>query len=79
MAKCQRCGNDYDKTFEIIKDNRKYLFDSFECAIHELAPECAQCFCKIIGHGMEDSGKFFCCAHCANKAGVSGMIDRSHT
>jgi len=77
MAKCHKCHNDYDKTFEIIKDNKKYVFDSFECAIHELAPACSQCSCKIIGHGMEDAGKFFCCAHCAKKAGIDSLVDRA--
>ena len=76
MAQCQRCGNDYDKAFIIIKDDKKYIFDSFECAIHDLAPSCAQCSCKIIGHGMEDAGIFFCNAHCAKKAGVPCMVDR---
>jgi hypothetical protein len=42
------------------------VFDSFECAIHALAPVCAHCQCRIVGHGMETDGKFFCCAHCAN-------------
>lgn len=77
MAKCQRCGNDYDKTFEVILNDRKHVFDSFECAIHDLAPQCAECSCRIIGHGMEDDGNFYCCAHCASKAGVVGMNDRA--
>ena len=32
MAKCETCGNDYDKAFEISVAGRKYVFDSFECA-----------------------------------------------
>jgi hypothetical protein len=31
----------------------------------------------IIGHGAESGGKFYCCAHCAKKAGVTGIDDRS--
>jgi hypothetical protein len=27
--------------------------------------------------GMEAGGKFYCCAHCAKEAGVTGLADRS--
>jgi hypothetical protein len=42
-----------------------HVFDSFECAVHKLAPVCEHCGCRIVGHGVEVRGKFFCCAHCA--------------
>jgi len=77
MAKCELCGNDYDKSFEIKVGGRSHTFDSFECAIHSLAPTCAHCGCRIIGHGMEANGKFYCCAHCASVAGAKGMRDRA--
>ncbi|HVE51126.1 MAG TPA: hypothetical protein VNG69_16115 [Casimicrobiaceae bacterium] len=54
-----------------------HVFDSFECAIHKLAPRCSHCECTIIGHGIESSGKFYCCAHCAKKSGVQGVADRT--
>ena len=39
MAVCVTCGNDYDKAFTIHTFEGKNLtFDSFECAIHALAP-----------------------------------------
>ena len=53
MAVCEVCGNDYDKAFEVTRDGESHTFDAFECAIHALAPECAHCGCKIIGHGVE--------------------------
>jgi len=56
MGLCDGCRNDYDKAFTIIQGDLKGTFDSFECAIHALAPECA---------------------HCAKKAGVTGIDDRS--
>lgn len=65
MGKCEVCGNEYSNTMEIIKEGKKHIFDSFECAIHELAPVCAHCGCKIIGHGVETGGKIYCCNHCA--------------
>jgi hypothetical protein len=77
MARCETCGNDYDKAFEIILAGKSHIFDSFECAIHSLAPQCAHCGCKVIGHGVESNGTFYCCAHCAGKLGVREVADRS--
>ncbi len=76
MGTCETCGNHYDKSFEIIKEGKSHTFDSFECAIQALAPICATCHCRIIGHGMESQGIFYCCDHCAEASGVSGMKDR---
>lgn len=77
MAVCDTCGNDYDKAFEVIFDGARHSFDSFECAIQKLAPTCAACGTRIIGHGMEKSGAFFCCSHCAEREGVEEMRDRA--
>jgi hypothetical protein len=75
MAKCEVCGNDYDKAFTVTAGGRKHTFDSFECAIHALAPVCAHCGCRVIGHGVEDDGTVFCCAHCAASASVAELGD----
>jgi Rieske Fe-S protein len=77
MAVCEVCGNDYDKAFELIKDGESHTFDSFECAIHAVAPTCSHCGCRIIGHGIESDGTFFCCAHCASESGVTEVADRA--
>ena len=37
MARCEQCGNDYDKSFEVSMGGRTMIFDSFECAIQALA------------------------------------------
>lgn len=76
MATCQVCGNDYDKSFEVQLGGQRHVFDSFECAIQELAPVCRHCGCKVIGHGVESDGAFYCCAHCASKEGERGARDR---
>jgi hypothetical protein len=76
MAKCEVCGNDYDKAFQVVRGGETHTFDSFECAIHALAPTCKHCGCRIIGHGVEANGTFYCCAHCAKHAGVKGVDDR---
>ena len=77
MAQCEVCGNEYDKSFEVMMAGRKHTFDSFECAIHALAPKCAHCNCRVVGHGVEGDGKVFCCAHCAMENGVKGLSDRA--
>jgi hypothetical protein len=75
MAKCEVCGNDYHLSFEVVLNGQAHTFDSFECAIHKLAPICAHCGCRIVGHGIEARAAFYCCAHCAEKSGVEGAVD----
>jgi len=60
MAKCDTCGNDYDKAFQVTMGGRTMTFDSFECATQAMAPEC----------------QAFCCDHCAEREGVKGLRDR---
>ncbi len=74
--KCEVCGNHYDKTIEVVMEGSSHHFDSFECAIHALAPRCAHCECRIIGHGIEAGREMYCCASCASHAGVEGARDR---
>ena len=76
MAQCEVCGNDYDKSFEIHDRNGTHVFDSFECAIHMLAPVCAHCGCRIVGHGIEAGADMYCCANCARMSGVKKAADR---
>ena len=77
MARCDVCGNEYDKAFTVQRDGQTGTFDSFECAIHALAPTCEHCGCRIIGHGVEAAGeRMFWCAHCASAAGAEGAADR---
>jgi len=76
VAFCDTCGNHYDKTFEVVHYGQRYTFDSFECAIHRLAPQCKECGCKIVGHGVEANGDFYCCAHCAQESGHPAAQDR---
>ena len=66
MPTCEVCENDYDKAFEVVVGGERHTFDSFECAIHALAPVCPHCNCRIVGHGVEADGKIFCCVHCAH-------------
>ncbi len=76
IARCERCGNRYDKSFTVSMDGTSHTFDCFECAINALAPRCARCNGMIIGHGVETDDRYFCCAHCAQASGVIGLRDR---
>ena len=77
MARCDVCGNNYDRSFQIVMADKTVTVDSFECAIHTCAPTCAHCQCRIIGHGVQDGDRIFCCAHCARESGVTELQDRS--
>jgi hypothetical protein len=78
MATCEVCGNSYDKAFSVtLAGGGAHTFDSFECAIQKLAPTCAHCGCRILGHGHEAGGKMYCCAHCARHTGENRMKDRA--
>jgi hypothetical protein len=78
MARCEVCGNDYDKTLSVTPaGGGTHVFDSFECAIQALAPRCAHCGCRVIGHGVEAGDRMFCCASCARMSGEKGMRDRA--
>lgn len=77
MGVCEVCGNEYDKTFDVVMAGESHTFDAFECAIHALAPRCEHCDCRIIGHGVEAGGSMYCCAHCAQQQGVTKVADRA--
>jgi hypothetical protein len=76
-ARCETCGNDYDKAFQVTMNGQSYAFDSFECAIEKLAPRCRHCGQRIVGHGVEKDSRMFCCAHCASAEGVDELTDRA--
>ncbi|GIL28689.1 Prokaryotic metallothionein [Actinocatenispora comari] len=70
MAICEVCGNDYWMSFEIrTLGGQTHVYDSFECAIQQLAPICEHCSCRVIGHGVEVGSHLYCCAHCARADG----------
>jgi hypothetical protein len=77
MARCETCGNEYDKAFKVTMNGDTHTFDSFECAIHALAPVCEHCGCRVVGHGVEKEDAIFCCVHCAQHEGVKELRDRA--
>jgi hypothetical protein len=74
--KCECCGNEYDKPITVEAGGARHVFDSFECAIHIMAPKCEHCRAHIIGHGVQADGHMFCCAHCARAEGKTEARDR---
>lgn len=78
MGVCDVCGNEYDDTFTLTTaQGATYTFDSFECAIHRVAPTCANCECTVIGHGIQAHEQIYCCAHCADVHGVRNVSDNA--
>jgi phage terminase large subunit GpA-like protein len=77
MATCEVCGNEYAMSFEVHARGAVHVFDSFECAIQAMAPICEHCQCKIIGHGVQSDGHFYCCAHCAREEGATAIVDHA--
>jgi len=77
MPKCEVCGNEYDHAFQVLMGGKTHVFDSFECAIHAVAPVCAHCGCRVVGHGVQSRERVFCCAHCANATGETKIRDRA--
>lgn len=77
MARCEVCGNDYYLAFQVITAGVTHTFDCFECAAHKLAPVCEQCGVKVMGHGIEANGTFYCSAHCAHAQGARDIVDNA--
>jgi hypothetical protein len=78
MQPCEVCGNRYEGAFTVtMADGQAHVFDSFECAIERLAPRCAACNCRVIGHGVQHESTIYCSAHCAREAGISGLADHN--
>jgi len=77
MARCENCGNEYARPITVTLDGRSHEYDSFECAIHALAPRCEHCDTPVVGHGVENGSHVYCCASCARSAGALGLIDHT--
>jgi hypothetical protein len=55
---------------------RRFAAQEPHASQDDLAPTCRRCGIRIVGHGLEKDGTFYCCDHCAEKDGVSGLRDR---
>lgn len=78
MAICDTCGNDFERAFRVTThEGRELTFDSIECAASAIAPTCAHCGCRVLGHGVQADSADYCCAHCARESGAAGVSDRA--
>ncbi len=74
MSYCAVCGGESDRVFSIATAaGHVYTFDTFECAIDRLAPRCACCGIRIIGHGIAKQKSIFCGSHCAQYLGIDNF------
>ena len=78
MAKCETCGKDYEKAFQVVMDGTVHAFDCFQCAILMLAPVCTHCGTAIIGKGVERKRQIYCCELCARQMGALAMAGPAH-
>jgi peptide methionine sulfoxide reductase MsrB len=68
MGTCTVCGNESTRTFDIMYEGGILTFDSFQCAIHRLAPMCSRCDSLILGHVFESESAIYCSEQCARSA-----------
>lgn len=69
MGSCDVCGGQEGRLFTVTMGSQTGTFDSFECAIHLMAPSCEHCGCRILGHPIENDSGIYCSLHCAREAG----------
>ena len=63
-ARCETCGNEYDKAIEVVIAGQPHTFDSLECAVEALAPRCAHCNVRVIDHSdLGAAVAHYCYAH----------------
>jgi hypothetical protein len=76
MSVCDACGNASDRMFTVqTSDDRVFTFDSVQCAAPYISPNCAECACDILGHGIEVGPFIYCCSGCARRAGLRALPD----
>jgi hypothetical protein len=76
MTTCAVCGQEVAGGFQITTGDSR-VFDSFECAIHSLAPRCRRCGCAILGHGYHRDGALYCCFGCSRDARLDSAVDEA--
>ncbi len=65
-AVCEVCGNVGCDCFEVQVGGEKHIFDSFECALDVLTPQCAHCGTPFVGQGVHFGDTLYCSHECAN-------------
>lgn len=58
-----------EDAFQVTKGGEAHVFDTFQCAIHQMAEVCTHCGCRILGNTLREGGRAYCCEHCAQVKG----------
>jgi hypothetical protein len=67
--RCSKCGNESGRGFRVTsREGTTWTFDSFECALSTLAPQCGRCSSAILGPALLRAGVAFCSEDCARGA-----------
>jgi hypothetical protein len=74
MAKCEVCGNEYDKALTLLLPG--IATPSIVSNARFRRSHRSATASRVIGHGVEVGGRFFCCAHCARLATSADVKDR---
>ena len=67
-AVCEVCGNTGCQCFEVQIGGERHIFDSFECALDVLTPQCTHCGTPFVGQGVHVDDAVYCSYECANAA-----------
>lgn len=77
MARCEVCGNDYDKAFVVTLEGSEHTFDSFGAPSTPWPPSATTAAAGWLGMGSKVTAKSICCAHCAQESGITAIRDRA--
>ena len=67
-AVCEVCGNTGCQCFEVQIGGERHIFDSFECALDVLTPQCTHCGTPFVGQGVRVENTVYCSSDCVNAA-----------
>ena len=68
MQNCNTCGAPAQRPISVDFDGKSGVYDSFECAIHDVAERCSHCDCVILGHAVYAGEAPYCCEHCSGRS-----------
>jgi hypothetical protein len=77
LSRCDSCGNEQNRTFEIRMARKLYTFDTLKCAIQVLAPTCTHCGDRILGHPVRLGLDQYCSAECAQAVAQSAQGEQA--
>ena len=77
-AVCEACGNTGCQCFEVQIGGEMHIFDSFECALDVLTPQCAHCGTPFVGQGVRAGNTVYCSHECVNAARIESCDIHLH-